>query len=405
MFPGLARRADFLVLDQNPLETHYNAQYILRFAEQGEDLDRQVTKQETELSMTIAIKALPEAECGRCPEKYSFGTVFSDHMFTQLYDAGQGWHDAQIHSFGNLSLHPAAAVLHYSQEIFEGLKAYRRKDGGINLFRPEANAERFNRSARRMVMPEVDVAFHVDAMKQLVHLDGAWVPGDEGSSLYIRPTMIATTPKLGLGAALSYLHFIITGPAGPYYPQGFNPVSVYVSHEYRRAVKGGVGEAKTGGNYAASLYVSEAAAKQGYTQVLWLDAMEGRHVEEVGAMNICFVYDGDLIKTPTLSGSILPGITRDSLLKLAPTLGYEVEEARLDIHEILADIASGRITEVFGCGTAAVVSPVGLIAMQDKEYEINGGETGPVARRLFDKLMAIQYGDAEDPFGWVVPVD
>lgn len=355
--------------------------------------------------MTIEIKALPEGERGSCPAQYSFGTGFSDHMFTQVYEEGRGWHDAEIRPFENLSLHPAAAVLHYSQEIFEGLKAYRRKDGGINLFRPDANAARFNRSARRMVMPEVDEAFHVEAMKQLVGLDRSWVPGDEGSSLYIRPTMIATSAKLGLGAATSYLHFIITGPAGPYYPEGFNPVSVYVSHEYRRAVKGGVGEAKTGGNYAASLYVSEAAAKQGYTQVLWLDAVEGRHVEEVGAMNICFVYEGRLIKTPSLSGSILPGITRDSLLKLAPTLGYDVEEGRLNIHDILADIESGKITEVFGCGTAAVVSPVGLIAMQDREYQINGGQTGPVAQRLFDELMGIQYGDREDPFGWIVPVD
>ncbi|TXS90218.1 branched-chain amino acid aminotransferase [Parahaliea maris] len=355
--------------------------------------------------MTIQINALPEAERGRCPETYSFGTGFADHMFTQVYDEGRGWHDAQICPFGNFSLHPAAAVLHYSQEIFEGLKAYRRKDGGINLFRPEANAARFNRSAQRMVMPEVDAGFHVEALKQLVALDQAWVPGDAGASLYIRPAMIATTPKLGLGAAASYLHFVITGPAGPYYPQGFNPVSVYVSDEMRRAVKGGVGEAKTGGNYAASLYVSEEVARKGYTQVLWLDAIEGRYVEEVGAMNICFVYDGSLIRTPALSGSILPGITRDSLLKLAPTLGYEVEEARLDINEVMADIASGRITEVFGCGTAAVVSPVGLMAMKGRDYEINGGQTGPVARRLFDELMAIQYGDAEDPFGWVTAVD
>ncbi|MFV0477181.1 MAG: branched-chain amino acid aminotransferase [Parahaliea sp.] len=355
--------------------------------------------------MTIEINALPEDQRGHCPEKYTFGTGFADHMFSQSHDTERNWHSAQIHPLKALSLHPAAAVLHYSQEIFEGLKAYRRKDGGINLFRPQENAARFNRSATRMVMPEVDTTLHVEAMKQLVGLDSAWVPADNGSSLYIRPTMIATTPKLGLGAAASYLHYIITGPAGPYYPQGFNPVSVYVSHQYRRAVKGGVGEAKTGGNYAASLYCSEAAAKKGYTQVLWLDAIEGRYVEEVGAMNICFVYDGKLIKTPQLNGSILAGITRDSLLKLAPTLGYEVEEAKVDIHQILADINSGKITEVFGCGTAAVVSPVGLIAMQDKEYRINQGETGPVAKHLFDELMAIQYGNAPDPFGWVVPVE
>ena len=355
--------------------------------------------------MSIEIKPLPEAQRGQCPQQYSFGTGFSDPMFTQVFDAGDGWHDAEIRPFENFSLNPAAAVLHYSQEIFEGLKAYRRKDGGINLFRPDANAARFNRSADRMVMPVVDSDFHVEAMRELVRLDRAWVPGDDGSSLYIRPAMIATSPKLGLGAAASYLHFIITGPAGPYYPEGFNPVSVYVSDECRRAVKGGVGEAKTGGNYAASLFVSEEVAKQGYTQVLWLDAIEGRYVEEVGAMNICFVYDGGLIRTPELSGSILPGITRDSLLKLAPTLGYEVEEARLDVHDILADIESGKITEVFGCGTAAVVSPVGLMAMGGKEYDINGGETGPVAQRLFDQLMAIQYGDVEDPFGWIVAVD
>lgn len=326
-------------------------------------------------------------------------------MFTQVYDDGQGWHDAQIRPYENFSLSPAAAVLHYSQEIFEGLKAYRRRDGGINLFRPEANAARFNRSARRMVMPEVDEAFHVQAMKELVALDSAWVPSDNGSSLYLRPAMIATTPKLGLEAAGSYLHFVISGPAGPYYPEGFNPVSVYVSDECRRAVKGGVGEAKTGGNYAASLYVSEAVARKGYTQVLWLDAIEGRFIEEVGAMNICFVYEGNVVRTPTLSGSILPGITRDSLLKLAPKLGYEVEEARLDIHDVLDDIEAGRITEVFGCGTAAVVSPVGRLAMGGREFEINGNETGPVAQKLFDELMGIQYGEREDPFGWIVPVN
>jgi branched-chain amino acid aminotransferase len=355
--------------------------------------------------MTIDVKALPEAERGRCPEQYSFGTGFADHMFTQIYDTGQGWHTAEIRPFENFSLNPAAAVLHYSQEIFEGLKAYRRKDGGINLFRPDSNAARFNRSADRMVMPAVDPDFHVEAMKQLVTVDRAWVPGDEGSSLYIRPAMIATSPKLGLGAAASYLHFIITGPAGPYYPEGFNPVSVYVSDEMRRAVRGGVGEAKTGGNYAASLFVSEEVARKGYTQVLWLDAIEGRYVEEVGAMNICFVYEDSLIRTPELSGSILPGITRDSLLKLAPKFGYEVEETRLDIHDILDDVESGKITEVFGCGTAAVVSPVGRLAMRDRELDINENRTGPVAQRLFDELMGIQYGDAEDPFGWIVAVD
>ncbi len=352
--------------------------------------------------MSIEINALAESERGSCPEDIRFGTVFSDHMFTQVYDDGKGWHSAKIGPYGNFSLDPAAAVLHYGQEIFEGLKAYRRSDGGINLFRPDQNAQRFNRSAARMVMPEVPEAQQIEALKALVRLDQNWVPSAEGSSLYIRPTMIATSAKLGLGAAANYLHFIITGPAGPYYEQGFNPVSVYVADQHRRAVIGGIGEAKTGGNYAASLFVSEEVARQGYTQVLWLDAIEGRYVEEVGAMNICFVYEGSKIITPELSGSILAGITRDSLLQLAPTLGYEVAEERVDIHQALADIESGKITEVFGCGTAAVVSPVGVLALAGKEYTINGNQPGPVAKLLFAELLGIQHGNREDPFGWVV---
>jgi branched-chain amino acid aminotransferase len=352
--------------------------------------------------MSIEINALAESERGSCPENIRFGTVFSDHMFTQVYDDGKGWHSAKIEPYGSFSLDPAAAVLHYGQEIFEGLKAYRRSDGGINLFRPDQNALRFNRSAARMVMPQVPVSQQLEALRGLVNLDQNWVPDVEGSSLYIRPTMIATSPKLGLGAAASYLHFIISGPAGPYYEEGFNPVSVYISDTCRRAVVGGIGEAKTGGNYAASLYVSEEVAKQGYTQVLWLDAIEGRYVEEVGAMNICFVYEGKRIVTPELSGSILAGITRDSLLQLAPTLGYEVAEERVDIHQALADIESGKITEVFGCGTAAVISPVGLLALAGKEYTINDNLPGPVAKQLFDELLGIQHGQREDPFDWVV---
>jgi len=355
--------------------------------------------------MTIDIKALPADKRGSCPEDIRFGTVFSDHMFTQVYDGGVGWHDATIEPYGHFSLDPAAAVLHYGQEIFEGLKAYRRPDGGINLFRPEQNARRFNQSASRMVMPEVDEAAHIEALKALVGLDRNWVPDREGSSLYIRPAMIATSPKLGLGAAASYLHFIITGPAGPYFEQGFDPVSVYIADVFRRAVVGGVGEAKTGGNYAASLYMSEEVAQKGYTQVLWLDAIEGRYVEEVGAMNICFVYENQKIVTPELTGSILAGITRDSVLQLAPTLGYEVAEERVDIHQVLADIDEGKITEVFGCGTAAVVSPVGMLAMKDRQYLINDNQPGPVAEKLFAELTGIQYGLKDDPFGWIVPVD
>jgi len=354
--------------------------------------------------MSIEMKPLEQDKRRSCPEEFSFGATFSDHMFTQDYQTGTGWNNALISPYHSLSLDPSAAVFHYSQEIFEGLKAYRKPDGSINLFRPEENIKRFNRSADRMVMPQVDEALHLDAIKKLVALDKNWVPDQDGASLYIRPTMIATTPKLGLGASASYTHFIITGPAGAYFSGGLTPISVYVADKYRRAVKGGVGEAKTGGNYAASLYASEEVAKMGYSQVLWLDAVEGRYIEEVGAMNICFVYEGKRIVTPSLSGSILPGITRDSILKLAPAIGYEISEERLAVEDILADIESGKITEVFGCGTAAVISPVGTLCLKGKDYVINNNETGTVSKHLYDELTGIQYGTREDRFGWIQAV-
>jgi len=350
--------------------------------------------------MSISINPLATYKRGSCPAEFGFGSVFSDHMFTQNFHVGKGWYDAEISPYHNIVLDPSAAVLHYSQEIFEGLKAYRKPDGTINLFRPMENVKRFNRSAKRMVMPEVDVDFHLDALRKLIMLDQKWVPDAEGSSLYIRPAMIATSSKIGLGAAADYLHYIITGPAGAYFQGGFHPIPVYVAEEQRRAVVGGVGEAKTGGNYSASLYISEKVAKQGFTQVLWLDAIEGTYVEEVGAMNICFVYEGNRIVTPELSGSILPGITRDSILKLAPTLGYEVSEERLNINDVLSDIASGKITEVFGCGTAAVISPVGQLSYKGKDYIINDNESGQVSKQLYDQLTGIQYGTIEDTFGW-----
>ena len=253
-------------------------------------------------------------------------------------------------------------------------------------------------------MPKVDEELHLQAIMQLVLLEQAWVPDEQGASLYIRPTMIATTPKLGLGAASDYLHYVICGPVGPYFKEGFNPVSVYISEVCRRAVKGGVGEAKTGGNYAASLQVSEKVSKEGYTQVLWLDAIEGRYIEEVGAMNICFVYRDNSIVTPKLTGSILRGITRDSVLKLAPALGYQVKEERLDIHAVVNDIDSGEISEVFGCGTAAAIAPVGRIAFKGKDYIVGNNLSGPVSKNIYDTLTSIQYGTHEDQFGWVCPV-
>ena len=355
--------------------------------------------------MSIQINKVTQSKFPTCPDELGFGVVFSDHMFSQEYHKSSGWSNARIDPYHPITLDPAAAVFHYGQEIFEGLKAYRRPDGGINLFRPGENVRRFNRSAERMMMPVVDEQLHLEALRTLVDLDSVWVPQQAGTSLYIRPTMIATSAKLGLGASSSYLHFIITGPAGPYFKGGFEPVSVYIAEKLRRAVEGGVGEAKTGGNYAASLYASEKAADLGFTQVLWLDAIEGRYVEEVGAMNICFVYEGKQIVTPALSGSILPGVTRDSLLKLAPGLGYTTTEDRLDIFEVLKDIESGKITEVFGCGTAAVISPVGMLSLKGEQHVINQNRPGPVSKRLYDELTGIQYGTREDQFGWVMPVN
>ncbi|MEQ8264107.1 branched-chain amino acid aminotransferase [Pseudohaliea sp.] len=353
----------------------------------------------------ISIDALPRSARGKAPEAPAFGATFADHMFCQRYSEQRGWHEAAISPLSNLSLHPAAAVLHYGQEIFEGLKAYRGADGKIRLFRPLDNCRRFNASARRMVMPTVDESFHLEALRRLVALDERWVPDTPGSALYIRPAMIASSARLGLGASADYLHFVICSPVGAYFKTGFEPVSVLVAENDRRAVRGGVGEAKTGGNYAASLSMSERAGRQGYNQVLWLDAIQGRFVEEVGAMNICFVYDGRRIVTPALSGSILPGITRASVLELAPALGYEVVEAEIDLGAALDAIAAGTITEVFGCGTAAVIAPVDRIGHHGRDYLINSGKTGPVAATLHDALTGIQYGTRPDPYGWTVTID
>jgi branched-chain amino acid aminotransferase len=352
------------------------------------------------------INILPLTEAKTPPvDDFGFGNKFSNRMFTQTYTEGVGWHDAQIRPYGPVPMELSTAVLHYAQEIFEGTKAYRRPDGNINLFRPWENAARFNRSARRMVMPAVDEKDHLAAITQLVRLENEWVPGLPGSSLYIRPAMIAMDTALGVHASKTYLHFIILSPVGAYFKEGFSPVPVYISDEYRRAVKGGTGEAKTGGNYAASLYVSEAVKAKGYSQVLWLDAVEGRYIEEVGAMNICFVYDNKQIVTPKLSGSILPGITRKSVLHMAPDLGYEASEETLDVDDMIADLKSGKITEVFGCGTAAVIAPVGKFGYKGEEIIINNNESGPVATHLFDQLTGIQTGRLPDPYGWTHMVE
>jgi len=356
--------------------------------------------------MDMKILPLDETNLKTPPtDDFGFGDKFANRMFMQRYSAGQGWHDAQIKPFENFSLSPATAVFHYAQEIFEGTKAYRREDGHINLFRPWENMRRFNRSAARMAMPVVDEEEHLTAITRLIELEHEWVPTYPGATLYIRPTMIASQPALGVHASSSYIHFVIVGPVGPYFKQGFNPIPVYISDTYRRAVRGGVGDAKTGGNYAASLFVGEEAKAKGYSQVLWLDAVEGRFVEEVGAMNICFVYEGKRIVTPPLTGSILPGITRKSVLELGADLGYEVAEEPVDVHEMLVGIESGKVTEVFGCGTAAVIAPVGKFGFQDKEYVINDFEVGPISRHLYEELTGIQYGRIPDRFGWTYTIE
>jgi branched-chain amino acid aminotransferase len=355
-------------------------------------------------TMKITVESLgPTAPTPRLVD-LGFGRIFSNRMFTQRYTPHEGWHDARIGPYQPLPLDPATAVLHYGQEIFEGLKAYRRPDGDINLFRAWENTARFNRSALRMAMAPVDPEDHFEAIAELVNLEHEWVPNEDGASLYIRPVLIATDVGLGVHASHNYLHYIIVGPVGPYFATGFNPVAVYVCSDMVRAVRGGTGEAKTGGNYAASLNVSQKVSALGYQQVLWLDAVERRYVEEVGAMNIAFVYGGKHIATPSLSGSILAGITRDSVLRMAPDLGYTVSEERLDVNVVLEDVKAGRITEAFGIGTAAVIAPVGKLGNEDGDVVVNNNEPGPVARNLYDCLTAIQYGRTPDPYGWTYTI-
>ena len=332
-----------------------------------------------------------------------FGKHMTDHMFVMLYVENIGWHDAVIKAYENFSLDPAGMVLHYGQAIFEGLKAYRGKDNKIFLFRPIDNLKRMNMSAARMCMPEIPVDDVFTALKKLIALDKDWVPKAEGATLYIRPTMIATEAGLGVRPATEYIFFIIKSPVGAYYPEGFNPVKIFVTDKYVRAVAGGVGNVKTAGNYAASIMAAVEAQKQGYTQVLWLDAIKRKYIEEVGTMNIFFLIDDELI-TPPLSGSILPGITRDSVLRLTKDWGLKVSEKRITIDEVLAANEKGSLQEIFGTGTAAVISPVGELNYKGRICTINKGKTGELAQKLFNELHAIQNGYKEDPYDWVVEV-
>ncbi len=352
--------------------------------------------------MELKFKLLPEEKRRRLANHKSlpFGRIFTDHMFYMFYREGEGWQEACIKPYEPICLDPAAVVFHYSQTIFEGLKAYYGVDGHIRLFRPERNMARLNRSARRMCMPQVDEDFVLSALKQLVHIERAWVPKEKGSALYIRPLMMGTEAFLGVKPSAEYVFFIILSPVGAYYKEGFNPIKIYVTDKYVRAAPGGVGDVKTGGNYAASLMASEEAKKLGYTQVLWLDAVERRFVEEVGTMNIFFYFEDELA-TPALTGTILPGITRESVIQMARDWGLKVTERRISIDEVIEAAETGRLKECFGTGTAAVISPVGWLAYKGKEYVINQGKTGPLAKKLFEELTGIQYGERPDPYGWI----
>ncbi|OGP91608.1 MAG: branched chain amino acid aminotransferase [Deltaproteobacteria bacterium RBG_19FT_COMBO_43_11] len=344
------------------------------------------------------LKSKPKDE-----SKLGFGQIFTDHFFNMKYKTGQGWHDAIIEPYRPLQLDPTAMCLHYAQEIFEGLKAYRGKDGAIFLFRPTENIKRMNASAERLCMPSIDEDIFLDALKKLVILEKDWIPHGAGTSLYIRPTMIATEPALGVHPAGEYLFFIVVGPVGAYYPQGFSPTKIYVSEEYVRAAPGGTGHTKAGGNYAASLYASQIATNMGYTQVLWLDAKEKKYVEEVGTSNI-FFFIGDELITPALTGTILPGVTRNSVIQLARHFGIKVAERQLSIDEVISASQKGTLKEVFASGTAAIISPVGQIYFRGKEHMINGGKTGPLAEKLYNEILQIQYGLKEDEFGWRVKI-
>jgi branched-chain amino acid aminotransferase len=336
-------------------------------------------------------------------ESLTFGTVFTDHIFVLDYDEGQGWHDPRIIPYESFSLDPASSVLHYAQAVFDGLKAFRGKDGKVRLFRPRKHAERLNKSCERLCIPELDIELVLESFRKLVGIDQDWVPSKPGTSLYLRPTVIANESFLGVRPARSYTYFLILSPVGPYYAEGVNPVKILASDKYVRAVQGGLGEAKTAANYAASLYGAEMAKKAGYTQVLWLDGVHHKYLDEVGTMNI-MVKIGDEVITPPLNGAILAGVTRDSILTLMKDWGLKVSERQVSIDEVIEASKTGRLAEMWGTGTAAVVSPVGELGYKDDKIIINGGKTGPLTQKLYDAIVGIQYGASNDPHHWLEPV-
>ena len=332
--------------------------------------------------------------------KLVFGKNMTDHMFLADYDEGQGWHDPRIGPYGPLQIDPAAKVLHYAEEIFEGLKAYRTADGSIQLFRIKDNIDRMNKSADRLCLPKIPEDLAMAGIMELVKVEQDWVPSEKDTSLYIRPFMIGLDAALGVHSSKHVQFIVIVCPVGAYYPEGLNPVKIYVEDQDVRAVKGGTGMAKTGGNYAASLRAGDRAEKAGYSQVLWLDGVHRKYIEEVGSMNVMFKVAGKIL-TPDLNGSVLDGITRRSCIQLLKDWGYEVEERRISAEELFEAAENGTLEEAWGTGTAAVVSPIGELAMEDKKVTVSGGKIGPITQKLYDELTGIQWGRVADPHNWI----
>ena len=354
--------------------------------------------QEIKLELTKNPKEKPADQ-----SKLGFGRIFTDHMYVMDYHEGQGWHDPKIIPYQPISLEPSAMVFHYAQEMFEGLKAYHTPDGRVLLFRPDRNIQRAENSCKRLCIPPVPQEDFLNALKTLVSVEKDWIPTAPGTSLYIRPFIIATDESLGVHPSHSYKFIIILSPSGAYYASGLNPVKIWIEDDYVRAVRGGIGEAKAGGNYAASLKAQVKGEAGGYAQVLWLDGVERKYIEEVGSMNIFFKIAGKVV-TPQLNGSILPGVTRATCLDLCRAWGMEVEERRVSVEELVAAARNGSLEECCGSGTAAVISPVGTLRYENDVMEISGGGIGPVSQRLYDTVTGIQTGKLEDAHGWTVEV-
>jgi branched-chain amino acid aminotransferase len=356
------------------------------------------------IALRPAVSTTNSAERSQRMQNLGFGQVYTENMVRIAYNQEQGWHSAALVPYGPIQLDPAASVLHYGQAVFEGFKAYRQKDGGIAAFRPDANARRFRSSAERLAMPPLPEELFIEAADVLIRQEQDWVPPSLGESLYLRPLMLATEAALGVRPSREYLFLLFGSPSGAYFPQGVKPVSVWISRDYVRAIPGGTGHTKCAGNYAASLVAQRQAKTEGCDQVIWLDARERRYIEEMGGMNLFFVYEraGQVrLVTPSLTGSLLPGVTRDSILQLARDLGYEAQETMLSVDDFQAHVEDGMMTEVFACGTAAVITPVGEVKSKTGGFAINNGETGPVAARLREALLNIQHGHAPDVHGWM----